>query len=131
MRNSDDCGTSVVTQHGEVEIIRGNFKAASPLCLELTTMINLLSAATAVPKNVFKTTELVANVMHKLSPELINTISNLGVDQRYSTLDNYPDFLLGKPRIATSSTTQLGVAATKRCIKEWGGDPTRIGLLVA
>jgi 3-oxoacyl-[acyl-carrier-protein] synthase III len=94
-------------------------------------MINLLSAATAVPKNVFKTTELVANVMHKLSPELINTISNLGVDQRYSTLENYPDFLRGKPRIATSSTTQLSVAATKRCIEEWGGDPTRIGLLVA
>ena len=94
-------------------------------------MINLLSAATAVPKNVFKTTELVASVMHKLSPELINTISNLGVDQRYSTLENYPEFLRGKPRIATSSTTQLGVAATRRCIKEWGGDPTRIGLLVA
>ena len=94
-------------------------------------MINLLSAATAVPKNVFQTTELVANVMHKLSPELINTISNLGVDQRYSTLENYPDFLRGKPRIATSSTTQLGVAATKRCIREWGGDPNRIGLLVA
>src|SRR5262245_66331389 len=94
-------------------------------------MINLLSAATAVPKNVFKTTDLVANVMHKLSPELINTISSLGVDQRYSTLENYPDFLRGKPRNPTSSTTQLGVAATKRCIKEWGGDPNRIGLLVA
>jgi len=94
-------------------------------------MMNLLSAATAVPKNVFKTTELVASVMHKLSPELINTISNLGVNERYSTLENYPDFLRGKPRIATSSTTQLGVAATKRCIKEWGGDPNRIGLLVA
>ena len=94
-------------------------------------MINLLSAATAVPKNAFKTTDLVASVMHKLSPELINTISTLGVDQRYSTLENYPDFLRGKPRAATSSTTQLGVSATKRCIKEWGGDPSRIGLLVA
>jgi 3-oxoacyl-[acyl-carrier-protein] synthase III len=94
-------------------------------------MINLLAAATAVPKNVFKTTELVASVMHKLSPELINTISSLGVDQRFSTLENYPDYLSGKPKMATSSTTQLGVAATKRCIKEWGGDPNRIGLLVA
>ena len=77
-------------------------------------MINLLSASTAVPKNAFKTTELVASVMHKLSAELINTISNLGVDQRYSTLDNYPDFLRGKPAHPTSSTTQLSVAATKR-----------------
>lgn len=94
-------------------------------------MINLLSAATAVPKNAFKTTELVASVMHKLSPELINTISSLGVDQRYSTLENYPDFLSGKAKTATSSTTKLAVDATKSCLDEWGGDPNRIGLLVA
>jgi 3-oxoacyl-[acyl-carrier-protein] synthase-3 len=69
--------------------------------------------------------------MHKLSPELINTISTLGVDQRYSALENYPDFLCGKPKRPTSSTTELAVAATKRCIHEWGGDPNRIGLLIA
>ncbi len=94
-------------------------------------MINLLSAATSVPRNVFKTTELVGSLMHKLSPELINTISSLGVDQRYSALENYPDFLCGKPKSATSSTTELAVAATERCIREWGGDPNRIGLLIA
>lgn len=84
-----------------------------------------------MPTNVFKTTDLVASVMHKLSPELINTISSLGVDQRFSTLENYPDYLSGKTKAPTSSTTQLGVDATKRCIQEWGGDPNRIGLLVA
>jgi len=109
--------------------------AATPLLFlsleQITTMINLVSAATSVPKNVFKTTELVGSLMHKLSPELINTISGLGVDQRYSALENYPDFLCGKPKIATSSTTELAVAATKRCIHEWGGDPNRIGLLIA
>jgi 3-oxoacyl-[acyl-carrier-protein] synthase III len=94
-------------------------------------MINLLSAATAVPQNAFKTTELVGSLMHKLSPELINTISTLGVDQRYSALENYPEFLCGLPKAATSSTTELGVAATKRCIYEWGGDPNRLGLLIA
>lgn len=94
-------------------------------------MINLVSAATSVPKNVFRTTELVGSLMHKLSPELINTISSLGVDQRYTVIENYPDFLCGKPKIATSSTTQLGVDATTRCIEKWGGDPNRIGVLVA
>jgi 3-oxoacyl-[acyl-carrier-protein] synthase-3 len=69
--------------------------------------------------------------MHKLSPELINTIHSLGVDQRYSTLENYPEFLAGKPAHPTSSTTLLGIDATKRCIKQWEGDPSRIGLLVA
>ena len=94
-------------------------------------MINLLSAATSVPKNVFRTSELVGSLMHKLSPELINTIGALGVDQRYSVLENYPEFLAGKPQQATSSTTELGVNATRRCIHEWGGNPNRIGLLVA
>src|SRR4026209_1822047 len=94
-------------------------------------MINLLSAATSVPQNVYKTTELVGNLMHKLSPELINTISALGVNQRYSVLKNYPEFLCGRAKAPTSSTTDLGVAATRRCIETWGGDPNRIGLLVA
>jgi 3-oxoacyl-[acyl-carrier-protein] synthase III len=94
-------------------------------------MINLLSAATSTPPNAFRTTELASSLMHKLSPELINTLNSLGVDQRYSVMDNYPDFLSGKPMNAKSSTTQLGVGATKRCIEEWQGDPSRIGLLIA
>src|SRR5258705_11879989 len=94
-------------------------------------MINLLSAATSTPQHVFKTTELVGSLMHKLSPELINTINTLGVDKRYSTLENYPEFLGGGRANPTSSTTKLGVDAIKKCIEEWQGDPSRIGLLVA
>src|SRR5437667_6944544 len=94
-------------------------------------MINLLSAATASPQHAFQTTELTNALMHKLSPELINTLNSLGVDQRYSVMDNYPDFLSGKAMNATSSTLELGVGATKRCIEEWQGDPARIGLLIA
>jgi 3-oxoacyl-[acyl-carrier-protein] synthase III len=94
-------------------------------------MINLLSAATSTPQHSYKTSELVAALMHKLSPELINTVNSLGVDQRYSTLENYPEFLSGKPMQATSSTTQLGVDATRACIEQWQGDPSKIGLLIA
>ena len=94
-------------------------------------MISLLSAATSTPLHAFKTTELVSSLMHKLSPELINTIHALGVDERYSTIENYPDFLLGKPMKATNSTTRLGVEATRRCIEQWRGDPSKIGLLIA
>jgi 3-oxoacyl-[acyl-carrier-protein] synthase-3 len=95
------------------------------------TMINLLSASTATPRHAFRTTDLTNALMHKLSPELINTLNSLGVDQRYSVMENYPDFLSGKSMQATSSTTQLGVDATRRCITEWQGDPSQIGLLVA
>ena len=94
-------------------------------------MINLMSAATATPQHLISTTELVASLMHKLSPELINTVCSLGVDQRYSVMDNYHEFLTGAPINATSSTTKLGVDATKRCIEQWGGDPSKVGLLIA
>ncbi len=94
-------------------------------------MINLLSAAKYTPPHAFKTTELTNALMHKLSPELINTLNSLGVDQRYSVMDNYPDFLSGNAINPSSSTLELGVGATKRCIEEWQGDPSRIGLLIA
>jgi len=58
-------------------------------------MISLVQASTATPQTKFSTTELVASVMHKFSPELINTICSLGVDNRYSTMNNYADFLGG------------------------------------
>jgi len=94
-------------------------------------MISLVQASTASPQNKFSTTELVATMMHKFSPELINTICSLGVENRYSTMDNYAEFLMGAPMNSNSSTTELGVDATRRCIEEWGGDPSQIGLLIA
>jgi 3-oxoacyl-[acyl-carrier-protein] synthase III len=94
-------------------------------------MISMISASTATPQNRISTTELVASMMHKLSPELINTICTLGVENRYSAMDNYADFLSGAPMNSTSSTTEMGVNATRKCIEEWGGDPSQIGLLIA
>jgi 3-oxoacyl-[acyl-carrier-protein] synthase III len=94
-------------------------------------MISMISASTATPQNRISTTELVASMMHKLSPELINTICTLGVENRYSAMENYADFLSGAPMNATSSTTEMGVHATRKCIEEWGGDPSQIGLLIA
>src|SRR5437762_9825134 len=69
--------------------------------------------------------------MHKLSPELINTICSLGFENRYSAMNNYADFLNAAPMNATSSTTELGVNATRKCIEESNVDPSQIGLLVA
>ena len=94
-------------------------------------MISLVQASTATPQHKISTTELVASMMHKFSPELINTICSLGVENRYTAMDNYADFLGGAPMNATSSTTEMGVQATRKCIAEWGGDPSQIGLLIA
>jgi 3-oxoacyl-[acyl-carrier-protein] synthase III len=94
-------------------------------------MMNLLSSATSVPPHRFETTELVSALLYKLSPELINTINTLGVEQRFSTLENFPAYLAGEPMNATTSSTDIGVNAARKCIEQWGGDPRRIGLLVA
>src|SRR6476646_11161426 len=94
-------------------------------------MISLVQASTATPRHKFSTTEMVASMMHKLSPELINTICSLGVEKRYAAIANYADFLNGAPMHRSSSTTELGVNATRKCIEEWGGDPSQIGLLIA
>lgn len=94
-------------------------------------MINLIASAISTPPNAVSTTELLAAMEYKLSPELINTISSLGVERRFSTLDNLPEFLDGKPMYATSSSTEMGVSAARRCIEDWGGDPRRVGLLIA
>ena len=72
-------------------------------------MMNLLSAATSTPQHAFQTTDLANALLHKLTPELINTINSLGVEQRYSVMDNYPDFLAGKPMHAT--VRQLSLAS--------------------
>ncbi|MBC7909562.1 MAG: hypothetical protein H7Y30_03620 [Pyrinomonadaceae bacterium] len=94
-------------------------------------IVNLLSSATSLPPHRFSTTELTASLMHKLSPELINTIGTLGVDQRYSTLENYPAYLAGEEMHATTSVTNMSVKAASDCIEKWGGDPHKIGLLIA
>jgi 3-oxoacyl-[acyl-carrier-protein] synthase-3 len=94
-------------------------------------MINLLSSSTAVPPHQFSTNDLVSALLYKLSPELINTIHTLGVENRFSTLENYPAFLAGEPMNASMSSTDLGVNAARKCIEQWGGDPRKIGLLVA
>ena len=94
-------------------------------------MINLIASATSTPPNAVSTTELIAAMMYKLSPELINTLGSLGVERRFSTLENLPEFLCGEPMYATSSSTEMGVRAARRCIEEWGGDPRRVGLLIA
>ena len=94
-------------------------------------MINLIASAMSTPPNAVSTAELLAAMSHKLSPELVKTIGGLGVERRFSTLENLPEFLGGHPMYAASSSTEMGVRAARRCIEEWGGDPRRVGLLIA
>lgn len=94
-------------------------------------MTHLVAIATATPKHAWRTADLIESLKDKLSKELIQTIDSMGVSQRYSVMDNYPEFLRGAPAALTGSTTSLSVDATRRCLQQWGGDPSRVGLLIA
>ena len=90
------------TSEQEARMARDRKKAPELDPRKITIMISLLSAATSTPQHAFQTTELTNALMHQLSPELITTLNSLGVEQRYSVMDNYPDFLSGKKMNANS-----------------------------
>ncbi|MGB8842184.1 MAG: 3-oxoacyl-[acyl-carrier-protein] synthase III C-terminal domain-containing protein [Aliidongia sp.] len=94
-------------------------------------MVHLISIGKSTPKHSFSTDELLATVGHKFSPEMIKTIRSLGVERRHSVMDNFPEFLLGARMNPTSSAVQMSLDAVESCLDCWGGDPSRIGLLVA
>src|SRR5205823_14282827 len=96
---------------------------------EQKAMINLVQASTAIPENTISTTDLVASMMHKLSSELINTIWTLGVDDRYSAMDNYADFLNGAPMNMTTSTPEMGADADPQTSAGTGSELSQHGLL--
>lgn len=94
-------------------------------------MIGLLSLATALPEFRFGTAQLIDALGVRLSDELQETISRLGVEQRFSVVENYPSMLVGEPARQTGSATELCAQAARSCIERWGGDPSEIGLMIA
>src|SRR5207244_11974214 len=59
------------------------------------------------------------------------TNCNLVGQKRYSAMEQYAAFLSRAPLNPTRSTPDMCVNATRKCIEEWGGDPSQIGLLIA
>lgn len=94
-------------------------------------MTNLISSAIALPRNGISTSDLISHFENKFTPDLIKSIRNMGVNYRYSTLENYPEFLAGETPNQTCTATDLSVDAATRCINHWGSDPKQIGLLIA
>jgi 3-oxoacyl-[acyl-carrier-protein] synthase III len=96
-----------------------------------TANISLLSIATAVPDNVVETDAMLSVLSSKLTSELKDIISHLGVKQRYSVVEDYPNYLnKTASRKLISSTSKLAAQAIQRCIEKHP-NPTNIGLLIA
>lgn len=92
----------------------------------------LLSIATALPSNTLSTTSLLTDLGDKLSPRLVKTIQDMGVENRYAVFKNSTEILLGKEQMQASTTaTELGAVAAKKCLESTDIDPDNIGLLIA
>ena len=78
-------------------------------------MISLVQASTATPENKFSTTELVASMMHKFSPELINPAEEI---VKVAADFWHPKAVMAstaasKPKAATAKSAELKPASDK------------------
>lgn len=86
----------------------------------------------AVPNNCVTTEEILSKLSHKMSDNLIETIQGLMVDQRYSIVNGYADYL-DSPiiRELIDTTTSLAKKATFKVIENSKVKPEDIGFFIA
>lgn len=93
---------------------------------------SLLGIEVATPSNKITTEELLFGLRHRMTDELIHSVYQLGVDSRYSVIEDYASFLAtkGGERRLKSSTTHMAVDALNKVIESSGIDPSKIGLFI-
>lgn len=88
--------------------------------------------ATALPPNKLSTASLLTELADKLSLRLVKTIRDMGVENRYSVLNNSRKIILGKEKMQAATTaTDLAATAAKKCLASEDANPNEIGLLIA
>ncbi|MEQ9481068.1 hypothetical protein [Coleofasciculus sp. F4-SAH-05] len=93
---------------------------------------HLLSIATTLPSTNISTASLLSELGGKLSPSLVKTIQNMGVENRYSVLHNVREIILGKEEMQAATTaTELGALAVKKSLACADVAPDQVGLLIA
>jgi 3-oxoacyl-[acyl-carrier-protein] synthase III len=87
--------------------------------------------AAEVPEPHWSTEELLSAAGDRLSPQLIDMMRDLGVDNRHSILANYPAVLFegAAPELSVPATG-LAAAAVRRCIAKAGIPAESIGLVL-
>ncbi len=67
-----------------------------------------------------------------MSDNLLATVNELGVDRRYSVVDDYIGFIAGKTsRRLIDDTSSMATAAAKKCLVQADIVPDQIGMLIA
>ncbi len=91
----------------------------------------LLSVTAELPRPEYTTEELLHAGRGHLSDALVGMLNGIGVHKRHSVLANYPDVLFAsaEPKLDVA-TTDLAVAAARKCLAKGDIDPESIGLVL-
>ena len=97
-----------------------------------TVIIDIEAAGVRLPGDPISTEEMLAPLGNRVSDDLRASVRNMGIETRYSVLNDYPGYVAGRAaRRFALSTTRLAAGAVEACLDDWGGDSGRIGLVIA
>lgn len=98
---------------------------------QVDTSCNIIATSTFTPNNITTTDNLVWALADKMSEDMRFTASHVGVAERYTIVEDLPDYLSGKiKRRLIADTSILGANALKKCIETENIDPSNICLLI-
>lgn len=92
---------------------------------------NLVSIASSLPGNCLTTDELLEASGSHLSPKLRDMVCRLGINKRYSVLNNYPEVLFygADPELSIPGS-KLAVEAARNCCEKGNVKLEEIGLVL-
>lgn len=93
---------------------------------------NIISTAKAIPYNLVSTNNMLSALGERVTPNLLTTISHLGVKNRNSAVYHFSEYLSGNiKRKLLTNTTELGTRAVKDCIESANINSSNINLLIS
>lgn len=95
-------------------------------------LIGIKNCVIETPNNEISTKNILNKLNNHITDDFFNSLSNIGVDNRYSIIEGYEDYLIGKKnRKILDSTTMMSSRAVNNLIDESEVSKNDIGMLIA
>lgn len=93
--------------------------------------IEILSVASTVPEQHVASKDILNQASKKVSPQALEMLEQMDIENRYSIIENYPEYLCGKcERKIMIGVNDLVINSINKCVARFGHD-LNIGLLIA
>lgn len=81
--------------------------------------INIISTSISLPEQKITTKEIVQKLNSFVSEEVLKMVQSMGIKNRFSVIDNYAKYLVGKKRrYVLTDTSRMAVYAIERCLSQ-------------